>query len=294
MKRIILITICFLLPLATYAKKPPVPKPELPAAERAFSEMAKSDGTRKAFLTFLDDSAVVFMPKPTNGKLLYGAMPESKTLLQWDPELSDIAYSGDFGYTTGSWRMSDSAGVAPAIFGHYLTVWKKNAEGKWRVVLDGGISHNKPDSGVSLLPGLGFDKITKAKLPKRNDDQASRSLRIADNIFATIVGKRGLVDAFRVTAAEDIRLLRQRTFPITGIDSAQVFLSTQPDKQTWKLLFCDTAPSGELGYTYGEISVPAQEHQIARHGYYIRVWRLDPQEVWRIAIDVTYYVKSEK
>ena len=62
--------------------------------------------------------------------------------LMWKPTKAEILGHGDLGYTVGSWELRPpSGGQAPATTvtrGNYLTVWKKQADGAWRIVFDTG------------------------------------------------------------------------------------------------------------------------------------------------------------
>jgi ketosteroid isomerase-like protein len=58
--------------------------------------------------------------------------------LTWEAAKADVAASGDLGYTVGSYTLTvNDATGAPAIEkGKYVTVWKKQADGKWKVEQD--------------------------------------------------------------------------------------------------------------------------------------------------------------
>ena len=60
--------------------------------------------------------------------------------LKWDPVYADVAASGDLGYTIGKWTrvVKDSTGAPVTARGTYLTVWRKQADGRWKVVADTG------------------------------------------------------------------------------------------------------------------------------------------------------------
>ena len=49
---------------------------------------------------------------------------------------------GDLGYTVGTWerRAAPGGGQTAVTRGNYLTVWKKQADGAWRVSFDTGSS----------------------------------------------------------------------------------------------------------------------------------------------------------
>ena len=65
--------------------------------------------------------------------------------LTWKPTKAEILGHGDLGYTVGSWerRAAPAGGQAPATAvtrGNYLTVWKKQSDGAWRIAFDTGSS----------------------------------------------------------------------------------------------------------------------------------------------------------
>ena len=116
---------------------------DLVAAERAFAADASARGTRAAFLAFLAEDGLVFDPGPTSGQRVWGSRKESKAKLEWAPELAEIAASGDLGYTCGPWRYTPEGADKPAAFGHFFTIWRKNSEGQWKVLIDHGIGHGE-------------------------------------------------------------------------------------------------------------------------------------------------------
>ena len=64
--------------------------------------------------------------------------------LTWTPTDALMGPSGDMGYTWGHYegRSQDKNGQPVVISGRYMTVWKKTADGSWKVALDA--SSNEP------------------------------------------------------------------------------------------------------------------------------------------------------
>jgi len=60
--------------------------------------------------------------------------------LDWTPEIADVAASGDLGFTVGNsaYRTTDETGAPLAFYSKYLTIWKKQRDGQWKFVVDGG------------------------------------------------------------------------------------------------------------------------------------------------------------
>ena len=58
--------------------------------------------------------------------------------LTWDPDRADIAASGDLGWTTGTYTFR-AAPDAAASRGRYVSIWRKQTDDSWRVVMDLGV-----------------------------------------------------------------------------------------------------------------------------------------------------------
>jgi ketosteroid isomerase-like protein len=66
--------------------------------------------------------------------------------LRWKPVRADIAASGDLGYTYGTYesRSPGPDGAPQVRTGMYVTIWKKQPDGSWKVVVDLGSGSPPP------------------------------------------------------------------------------------------------------------------------------------------------------
>ena len=73
------------------------------------------------------------------------AWPEG-TSLSWTPVRGDMAASGDLGYTYGTYifKSKNKDGKIVASHGKYMSVWKKQKDGSWKVAVDMGNSSPEP------------------------------------------------------------------------------------------------------------------------------------------------------
>jgi ketosteroid isomerase-like protein len=75
--------------------------------------------------------------------------------LTWTPTDAMMGPSGDMGYTWGHFegRSKDANGNPVVTSGRYMTMWRKEPDGSWKVVLDAG-ANEPPDAGdCCKLPG---------------------------------------------------------------------------------------------------------------------------------------------
>lgn len=115
------------------------------AADVEFSNDATKFGTGVAFGRYAAADAQIFSGP---GEFISGphaisesfGPPTEKNTLVWHPVHGEIAASGDLGFTVGNAVFTGvrEDGAKIERFSKYLTVWKKQGDGTWRYVVDGG------------------------------------------------------------------------------------------------------------------------------------------------------------
>jgi ketosteroid isomerase-like protein len=116
----------------------------LRATDAAFSDLADRMGLAEAFSTYAADDGAIF----SGSELVMGprALRDFFTAtngglsLTWQPTYSDVAASEDLGFTIGDYvaTLRGPSGAAVQRFGKYLTVWRRQRDGSWKFVIDGG------------------------------------------------------------------------------------------------------------------------------------------------------------
>jgi ketosteroid isomerase-like protein len=114
---------------------------ELQIIDSEFSDYSRQHGLRRAFLEYIDDDGVMMKDNslPMSGAKaidLISSMNDSSVQMTWEPQGGDIAASGELGYTYGIYELRD--GGENVQRGTYVTIWKKQEDGKWKFVLDSG------------------------------------------------------------------------------------------------------------------------------------------------------------
>lgn len=259
-------------------------------SERAFARAAAQLGTRDAFLTYMADDAVLFRPRAVNAAQWLRSQVATQGLLSWEPAIADVAQSGDLGFTTGPWEYREDPASEPVRHGNYFTIWKKQADGSWRAVIDHGTSNPPPAWRESLRtpwPAHG-------EWARREQDvnvAAERALLLqVDRATAGSVAVHGVMQALTAVAAPEVRVLRDGRQPLTGIQALRDLVSERPGRLSWTVLGGDVSRSGDLGYTYGEyeFTAPGSERP-DELGNYVRAWRRYGHGPggWRVVVDLT-------
>ncbi len=118
---------------------------ELLRTDSLFEIYAQEHGIAASFLAFMADSATLFPggEEPVSGREAIAEhmkeYPPGAKLLWW-PNKAEVARSSDLGYTWGTseYRDNDSTGKPIVSYGKYVTVWKKQANGTWKFIIDIG------------------------------------------------------------------------------------------------------------------------------------------------------------
>jgi ketosteroid isomerase-like protein len=106
--------------------------------EEDFSKSSAAKTTVDAFLSYIADDVRLFRTSafPAVGREAARVMLAKKSgLLAWKPATAEVSQSGDLGYSYGSYEFKAADGKATES-GNYLRIWKKQQDGRWKVVLD--------------------------------------------------------------------------------------------------------------------------------------------------------------
>lgn len=267
--------------------------------ELAFAKMSLDEGTRPAFLAFIADDGILFRPRAVKGKQwmidhpLPAPTPGKRSLLSWYPAVADMASAGDMGYTTGPWEFkNDIKDAKPVAFGNFLTVWKRQADGKFKFAIDLGISNPQP---AQVIAPWKQSMDTKPSTKNANVETTPSMLSAVDSEFAKESVTRGSQMAFTQFAAESVRVFRNNHQPFVGKAAAMAALPESANVWNWEPAFADVSMSGDLGYTYGTYRILKKDAlpTVLETGNYFRVWKKQGDK-WLVVTDLLDPVKEEK
>ncbi len=271
--------------------------------ERAFARAGVEQGFAPAFNEFFADDGIVFNPHPTRFREEYRKNPpppvQRQFALIWWPIYGDVAESGELGYNTGPSLVSDlTLQKRPARHGFFFSVWKKQADGAWRVAVDMGADVPAvQNSAQRISPYIRAPQPKTGKFTRKDAAAARAELMSLEGEFLKAATHQGYRDGYLGYLADTARIHRRGFHPITGKAPAGEFLAgLKVTLAAWEAMDGGVAASGELGYTYGRYELKPAETSTARveKGYYTRVWKRDSAGAWKIVADVASPLPPEE
>lgn len=260
----------------------------LVAAENYFAGIAKEKGINKAFLAVSDEQTIVFKPGPAMAKEFYGSRKNQDTSkLTWQPALAKISKSGDWGFTTGPFVYTPDS---VSHYGTYVSVWKMNSKGVWKLAIDIGVSHPKPKKE----PVLSYSDPKSSRFFRQKSEvrqkQREEMVLTSDRLFSKTLEKYNNL-AYNVFLADEARLLFPGHEPIIGKRNVTDFLRYEELEINTEVTEGDRAIGSDLAYTYGTASISKGGQ--ANQFHYVRIWEVQDGHKWNVILEVYTPAKTQ-
>ena len=289
MRKIVFVLVAIILfaSLATAqnAKLPPA-LAEMVETEREFARFSVQHGQPEAWIEYFSDDGVIFQPAPVNVKqFMQQFLPTpnpAPNSIDWVPMRGDVSASGNMGYNIGPWKITDHTKKETDAWGYFFSVWKKQPDGKWRVVVDFGIRVPEPTADhelkVAFTPVTQINSRTPATI---NRESEGAWLSQLDSKFEK-ANAGNLVDVYLAAVDDDATILRSR-IPAGKKEIMRAVLSGANTSLKLTPLKADVSDSGDLGYTYGQYEIREKETK-KETGYYAHMWKRDTTGAWKIVV----------
>jgi ketosteroid isomerase-like protein len=165
---------------AACSKPQPAAPPDNRVADAAAVQKADADWSvaaqakqADAWVAFYADDAVVLPPNDTMATSKDAILKTITDLLalpglsvSWQTTKAEAARSGDLAYTYGTYELTsnDSRGRPTTDHGKYSEVWKKQADGSWKCIVDMWSS----DSPVAPAPKIKHRSAKSSKMRRHH------------------------------------------------------------------------------------------------------------------------------
>ena len=270
--------------LAAQAQQPSLsPRYEsLAQAEREFASAGAREGIQKAFLAHFAEDSIVLRPFATPAPAWYREHPDGPGKLIWGPQYLAVSAANDLGLSSGPWRFEGERDGKPVVgHGHFFSIWRRDAQGRWQVLFDHGVGNPAPAVPVETT------QLLSLAIPEGKAQSASaissrtKALEGADKALRDRLA-RDPGKAYAGVATAQTLWLREGSLPMQG--------NLPPKANGEQACGCGprvtlaVAASGDLAYTLGGAE------SARASGVDVRVWRFD-SGAWKLLADVTAAVK---
>jgi ketosteroid isomerase-like protein len=277
---LILFTFLFFLARNGFAQTSNGEVSSLVAAENYFASLVKGKGIRKGFMAVSDNETIIFRPGPVKATDYFDKQKDVEAELMWRPAFAKISKSGDWGFTTGPFEYKTPGA---STYGDYVSVWKMNSKGVWKLAIDLGIHHKKPKNE----PQLFFSDPKNSRYFKQRSaarqQQREEMVLTSDRLFAkTLIKYKNL--AYNEFLAHDARLLFPGFDPLIGKNSITDFLRNQELEISTEVAIADRATGSDLAYTYGTANITQKGKSQVYH--YVRIWEVQDGYKWNVILEI--------
>jgi ketosteroid isomerase-like protein len=249
-------------------------------AEQAFDKTVARKGIKDGFLSVVDDEAVVFRPNAVNAKDFYTNIDKQPGNLTWEPKFARISANGDLAFTAGPYTYQNSKSDTDKVYGHYVSVWRTNTEGKLKLLIDLGIQHPEPEQA----------ELTDFKDPEANTAPASkdpfknkRIILATDDQFNHSLTLSALA-TYKEFLDPEAHYYFPGFEPFTGKDKIMKFINNEAISIVAKTTSAGRSASNDLAYTYGVAQI--KKGDITSDYNYVRIWDIDENHRWNILLEI--------
>lgn len=264
------------------------------AADRSFaSKSANTDLISGMSAMFADSITLIALGDQFHGvaaarEALGRNADNAKSTFTWAPLQGDVSTDGNTGYTMGftTWKRPDGSLVP----GKYVAFWAKQ-RGEWRVLVykrtargAGDVPTAEEAAPVRPTPG-------KAQYSAADSAQFARELDAAERAFSDQAAVIGLGAAFTKNSAADAHHTGGPTDADFRRGPADIGAGISAGGEgplgsiKWAPDVVHVARSGDVGITYGMITIAAPGAPVRKVSY-LTVWKRNSvSDAWKLAVE---------
>jgi ketosteroid isomerase-like protein len=254
------------------------------ASERAFAAATAEIGTRDGFLTFFAPDAIELVLAGESGADAsttsatdslrarpLATLPLSARLM-WEPITGHVSADGTLGWLTGPYVTLEERTTTILGQGAYFSIWKRQADGTWRVWFDHGVSFPTPwrperDFRAAPDPDAGAVGTAGEALAAVEDEVAGGAGPWADRL------------------ASGVRLHRDGRMPFEGRDAVLSWSDETWEQIRYTVARIETAESGDLAFVFG--GYDGRTSTGPERGLWVRAWKRDVTDRWRVVFELS-------
>jgi ketosteroid isomerase-like protein len=191
-----------------------------------------------------------------------------------------VAHSGEFCWVLGRWK-AEKLDTKQFKYGHFVTVWRKQADGSWKVIGDTAVVSAQEDPAAKEPIALQTPAFTGGK--GKTDVAAVRSALLEQDRKLTASAGKSDATEYLSFLAPDALVLRTRKDPQQGqpaFDTLKASWTPLP----WHQGGGEMSNAGDMAFTYGVREDPDTPDRT--ESGYMRIWERQKDGSWKVVVDL--------
>ena len=250
-------------------------------AERSFDKLVDRKGIKDAFLAVAHPDGIVFKPEVVKITDFYSSIDKQPGTLKWEPKFARISANGDLAFSAGPYIYQNGKTDDDKVYGHYVSVWKADADNKLKLLIDLGIQHPEPETEETT----DFkDPDPKKQVTPSKDPFSGKSIIMGtDKIFNHELSVSAMA-TYKEFLSPEGRYYFPGFEPMIGPDRIMKFIDNEAISITAETIDVGRSTSNDLAYSYGRARI--KKGSIVSNYNYVRIWEVDQNHKWNVLLEV--------
>jgi hypothetical protein len=288
MKKVLLAAIVLSgLGFSAVAQTTPVSVYKVVTAEQDFNRLVERKGIKAGFLEVADPEGIVFKPQIVKITDFYSSIDKQPGKLSWKPKFARISANGDLGFTAGPYTYQNGKSDDDKVFGEYMSLWRRDAEGKYRLLINLGIQH--PESDREEVIDFKEPDLSKQKTPSK-DPFNGKGIIIGNDKTLNHGLTLSSLAAYKEFLSPEARYYFPGFEPMAGTDKIQKFMDNEGISISAETVNAGRSSSNDLAYSYGTARI--KKGNIVNNYNYVRIWEIDANHRWNVLLEIFSTVEN--
>jgi ketosteroid isomerase-like protein len=258
-------------------------------AEKNFDKLVERKGIKGGFLAVADPEGIVFKPDAVNITDFYTNIDKQAGSLTWKPNLARISVNGDLAFTAGPYVYSNGKSDTDKVYGDYVSIWKADADGKFKLLVDLGIQHPEPEQ--EAITDFKSPPDTAKQVAASKDPFAGKKILLATDELFNHSLSISTMGTYKEFFSQEGHYYFPGFEPMIGQDKIMKFIGNEGISITAQTANARRSTSNDLAYTYGKARIT--KGSIVSNYNYVRIWEIDATHKWNVLLEIFSAVENE-
>lgn len=256
-------------------------------AEEDFNKTVERKGIKAGFLSVADLEGIVFKPGEVKITEFYNNIDKQPGKLSWQPKFARISANGDLGFTAGPYVYQNGKTDDDKVYGDYLSVWRLDGEGNFKLLIDLGIQH--PEAEHELPTDFKEPDLSKQKAASKDPFNGKNVILSTDKILNHSL-ELSTQAAYKEFLSPEAHYYFPGFQPMAGPDKTLKFLANEGISISAETTNAGRSSSADLAYSYGKARI--KKGNIVNNYNYVRIWEIDANHRWNVLLEIFSTVEN--